>query len=45
MWQSGQLRFSHKEVGKPITGSNPVITTQGNLQQVLTREGMVDLML
>ena len=40
MWQSGQLRFSHKEVGKPIAGSNPASTTSGNVQQVsLWRNG------
>lgn len=34
MWQSGQLRFFHTEVEKSTAGSNPAITTQGNVQQV-----------
>lgn len=33
-WQSGQLRFSHKEVPVGFVGSNPTPCTQGNLQQV-----------
>ena len=28
LWQSGQLRFSHKEVGKPVASSNLASTTR-----------------
>ena len=38
VWQSGQLRFSHKEVGKPIADSNSATTTKKHTASISVEE-------